>query len=258
MAPCVLVPFARPNQGRPQPRVQLPASPVQVEAADALEEWQRSAVITPNRPMTAAELAAAGLTGPGIDDDRVDQGRILFETSGCANCHGGLQWTRKTKDFVSPPDPTEIATEGAAPGANASQYLYRFLTDVGTFELNVAGPGNTLPGYPAIGGVEKDANGLDALGFDYDGDGKGNGYNTPSLLGSHAVPPYFHNGACETFLCVLTVVPHRRAGLAEGQADPLDSRDARSQLALYLASIDLTTQPPGGDEPSLPPMAVSP
>jgi len=242
-APCVLVPFAIPNENRPQLRVQLPGSSTLVKATDALKEWQRSAVSTPNRPMTDLELAFAGLGGPGTHVYGVTRGRELFEAAGCATCHGGAQWTTKIKDFVSPPAPGEIATEAAAPGANATQYLYRFLTDVGTFELNVPGSVNTLPGFPAIGGVETDSNGLRALGYDYDGDGKGNGYNTPSLLGSFSVPPYFHNGACETFQCVLVDEKHRRAGQRAGQRDPLDAGEARDALAQYLESIDLGTQP---------------
>ncbi|WP_394847165.1 beta-propeller fold lactonase family protein [Pendulispora brunnea] len=243
MAPCVLVPFAAANENRPQLRVQLPGSSTLVKATDALREWQRSAVVTPNRAMTTSELSAAGLTGAGDDADRADRGRELFERAGCATCHGGGQWTMKQKDFVSPPAPGEIATEAAAPGANAMQYMHRFLTDVGTFDLNVPGSDNPLPGYPAIGGIERDTNGLKALGFDYDGDGKGNGYNTPSLLGSYSVPPYFHNGACETFQCVLTHVKHRRAGQQPGRPDPLDSDGARASLALYLESIDVRTRP---------------
>jgi YVTN family beta-propeller protein len=246
-APCVLVPFAVPNENRPQLRVQLPGSSVQIGATDALKEWQRNAIATPNRPLNNWELALAGLSGTGGDVYRMVRGRELFEGAGCPTCHGGAQWTTKIKDFVSPPAAAEIATE-MAPGANATQYLFRFLTDVGTFDLNVAGATNLLPGYPPIGGVETDTNGLSALGFDYDGDGKGNGYNTPSLLGGFAAPPYFHNGACETFQCVLANTRHRRAGQRPGEADPLDDERAREMLALYLESIDLRTAPLRGDE----------
>ena len=246
-APCVLVPFAVPNENRPQLHVQLPGSTVQVGATDALREWQRSAVSTPNRPLTDLELAVAGVSGAGADVYRTTRGRFLFEAAGCPKCHAGAEWTTKIKDFVSPPAASEIATE-AAPGANATQYLHRFLTEVGTFALSVPGSSNSILGYPAIGGVEKDTNELNALGFDYDGDGKGSGYNTPSLLGGFAVPPYFHNGACETFECVLSVVAHRRAGLPAGRPDPLNERAARDELALYLESIDLRTSPQGSDE----------
>jgi YVTN family beta-propeller protein len=242
LAPCVLVPFAVPNENRPQLDVQLPGSTVLVGATDALKEWQRRAVPTPNRPLTNLELVLSGLDGFGPDAQALVRGRNLFEAAGCPLCHGGAQWTTKIKDFVSPPDPAEIATESAA-GANPSQYLHRFLTEVGTFELNVAGGANLLPGFPAIGGVEKDANERNALGFDYDGDGKGNGYNTPSLLGGFASPPYFHNGACESYDCVLANVAHRRAGLSKGDRDPLVGAGERRALATYLEAIDLRTRP---------------
>lgn len=45
-----------------------------------------------------------------------------------------------------------------------------------------------------------------ALGRDYNGDGDGDGYNIPSLLGIENVPLYYHNGACETLDCVLSNV----------------------------------------------------
>lgn len=241
-APCVLVPFAMPNEHRPQLRVQLPGSEHQVPATDALKEWQRRAVRTPNRPLTNLELALSGAGGGGIDAYRYVRGRELFEESGCPSCHGGSQWTTKIKDFVSPPAPEEIATE-TAPGANTTQYLHRFLTDVGTFALNVADRGNGVAGYPAIGGVEKDTNERDALGFDYDGDGRGSGYNTPSLLGGFASPPYFHNGACESFECVLGSVSHRRAGLGQSESDPLEDPAARRALSVYLEAIDRSTPP---------------
>lgn len=242
LAPCVLVPFAVPNENRPQLDVQLPGSSVLVGATDALKEWQRRAVPTPNRPLTNLELVVSGLDGFGPDAYALVRGRELFEAAGCPVCHGGAQWTTKIKDFVSPPNPSEIATESAS-GANPGQYLHRFLTEVGTFDLNVPGGANVLPGFPAIGGVEKDANERDALGFDYDGDGKGSGYNTPSLLGGFGSPPYFHNGACETYDCVLANVVHRRAGLRRDASDPLAGAGERRALAAYLETIDLRTRP---------------
>ena len=94
-----------------------------------------------------------------------------------------------------------------------------------------------------IGGVEKDTNERNALGFDYDGDGKGSGYNAPSLLGGFGSPPYFHNGACETYACVLSGVTHRRAGLPANAQDPLEDPRARRRLAAYLEAIDEQTRP---------------
>lgn len=242
-APCVMNPFAKPNTNRPQPEVQLPGSDVKVRAHDALIDWQRYSVRTPNRPMTKRELKRAGASPVGgLSDRDIKKGRKLFAQANCQSCHGGGQWTKSRKDFVSPPDPAEISTEIGVPGANPAQVLHRFLNDIGSYNLNVASSGNEIPGYPQIGGIEKDTNGLDALGFDYNGDGKGSGFNTPSLLGAYNIQPFYHNGACETLDCVLADVNHRRAGLAPGQADPIDTPKKLKQLERYLESIDESSE----------------
>ena len=243
-APCVLNQFAKPNGNRPQPQVQLPGSSVRVNAHDALIDWQRMAIRTPNRPMTREELREAGgdVTG-GVEDDDIKEGMELFASANCQSCHGGGKWTKSKKDFVSPPNPDEIASEAGAPNANQFQFLPRFLTDIGSYNLNVAGSGNAVAGYPQVGGAEKDSNNFDALGFDHNGDGKGSGFNTPSLLGTYNVPPYYHNGACETLDCVLADVDHRRAGLQDGQTDPLATAEARAKVVSYVESIDESTAP---------------
>lgn len=239
LAACVMTPFTRANQNRPQMRVQLPGSSVVIGAADALREWQRSGIVTPNRPLSAAELRAAGLApSGGLDDQLLARGEQLFVAAGCPSCHGGGQWTKSQKDFVSPPAPGEVASEVGVPTANQAPYLHRFLTDIGSFGLNVPGSARQLPGQAAIGGIEKDTNELDAMGRDYNGDGRGNGFNTPSLLGTYSVQPYYHNGACETLRCVLNDVRHRRAGLARDAADVLSNERDRVALAAYLESID--------------------
>jgi cytochrome c peroxidase len=81
------------------------------------------------------------------------------------------------------------------------------------------------------------------LGFDFNGDGKGNGFNVPSLLGLKLLPPYYHNGACETLDCVVADVNHRNAGLQPGQEDPLTSPEAQKQLVRFLEVIDAKTVP---------------
>ena len=81
----------------------------------------------------------------------------------------------------------------------------------------------------------------DALGRDYNGDGKGNGYNVPSLLGINAVPPYYHNGACETLACVVGNPKHRTAN---GRLpDRLGSARARAQLVAWLQTVTARTAP---------------
>ncbi len=95
------------------------------------------------------------------------------------------------------------------------------LRDIGSFNLGVSGQGNSVgnnvgaeekaaPGLTLVAGVLASQAPQDALGRDYNGDGKGNGFNVPSLLGIHALPPYLHNGACETLACVVSRVDRRR------------------------------------------------
>ena len=59
--------------------------------------------------------------------------------------------------------------------------------------------------------------------MDYNGDGRGIGYNVPSLLGIDASPPYYHNGACESLACVVGNVKHRTAN--GKQPDKLAERE---------------------------------
>ena len=192
-------------------------------------------------------------------------GRNLFAKADCASCHGGNQWTSSIKDFASPPAPTDIFCEtstgaGTPPGCQKAavtgnpvnaQYLDRFLRDINSFGLNVAGSGNSIPGQPAIGAVEKATrvvvNGVlqaapqDALGKDYNNDGHGNGFSPPSLLGIYALPPYYHNGACETLACVLADVNHRTVDgtLPDVLANPND----QAKVVKFLEEIDNNTNP---------------
>jgi len=80
----------------------------------------------------------------------------------------------------------------------------------------------------------------DALGFDYNQDGKGNGFSPPSLLGIFAFPPYYHNGACETLACVLADENHRTAG---NQTDVLADAKDQAKVVTFLESLDAATKP---------------
>ena len=91
----------------------------------------------------------------------------------------------------------------------AIQYLNAFLEDVGSFNLGVPGGGNNIGNN--VGAAEKAAAALvagtsqppkDALGKDYNNDGRGVGYNVQSLLGVSLAQPFMHNGACETIACI--------------------------------------------------------
>jgi YVTN family beta-propeller protein len=247
IAPCVINAFGKANAGRPQITVTLPGSTVAIPALTALREWVRAAVRTPNGPVSSANVRG----GPVRAD--VAAGRQLFQQAGCASCHGGGDWTISRKDFTSPPAAAEIATETVPPplpGHNPvpTQYLSRFLRDVGSFNRGVPGSGNDFGAN--VGATEKASANLvagvaapaqDGLGIDHNGDGKGAGFNVPSLLGINALAPYFHNGACETLACVVDDPKHRTANGA--LPDVLTTPQQRSLVVLFLRSISAFTPP---------------
>ncbi len=246
VAPSVVNAFAKPNANRPQVTVTLPGSTNKVPALTALREWVRNAVRTPHAPL-------AGFGGYNAALSDLAQGRNLFLQAGCAKCHGGLNWTISVKDFTSPPATNEffITERSGAFAGNpvGAQYLNRFLRDVGSFNLGVPGQGNLL-GYNNIGADEKAAPtvvtntlvlGQDALGRDYNGDGRGIGFNVPSLLGLNNLPPYMHNGAAESLAAVVGDAHHRtdNGRMPDVLANPAD----QALVVKFLESIDLTTMP---------------
>src|SRR5262249_19779429 len=116
------------------------------------------------------------------------------------------------------------------------------------FNLGVPGQGNLLGNN--IGADEKAAaavaNGTlqaaqDALGIDYNSDGKGIGFNVPSLLGLHGLPPYMHNGAAESLAGVVADVKHRtdNGRLSDYLSYPPD----QAYVVKSLESIDVNTVP---------------
>jgi DNA-binding beta-propeller fold protein YncE len=237
--PCTINAFAMPNANRPQLTVTLPGSTTHVPALTALKEWVRRAIRTPKGPMVSS-----------LPD--IVAGRKLFIEAGCGNCHGGGKWTISTKDFTSPPAATEIFTERDpmpfvdAPVAN--QYLNRFLRDIDSFNIGVAGQSRPIDGNigaPEIATAQVIAGAFvklpGALGRDYNADGKGNGFNVPSLLGIFNLPPYYHNGACETLACVVSDVQHRTAKgtLPDRLADPAD----QALVVKFVETIDNDTEP---------------
>jgi hypothetical protein len=205
----------------------------------------RLAVRTPNGPLDRNDVEG------GVNPNVIDRGRELFADAGCQECHGGTHWTTSLKDFDSPPDDDEVFTEtdpngpGDRPNPIGTQYLDRFLEDIGSFNIGVRGEGNRLGrniGAAEFANAAPNAQGElalpDALGFDHDEDGAGDGYNVPSLLGIYALPPFLHNGACETIFCVLSDIEHRTAG---NPSDVLNTRLKRNRVAKFVESIDLET-----------------
>jgi YVTN family beta-propeller protein len=249
--PCVIAAFIPPNAGRRQLTVTLPgAGHGPIPALTALREWVRFAVRTPRGPFTRQQIQG------GVSPDVVAAGRALFKLQGCNTCHSGGKWTISTKDFVSPPPAGDIFTERTGMFSDQpvpNQFLARFLVDIGSFNLGVAGavPPNPINGNigapefataQVIAGMFVPLPG--ALGFDYNNDGKGNGFNVSSLLGIHNVQPYYHNGACETLACVVSDVNHRTA--LGKLPDFLRSPVLQALVVKFVESIDADTEPFGG------------
>jgi YVTN family beta-propeller protein len=235
-APGVVNNFAKPNAGRPQLTVTLPGSSVAVPALDALREWVRFGVRTPNGALTTAELTAGGNpdTTGGLNAATVAQGRALFFQAGCQTCHGGGKWSNSNVDFIPPPPAARIAQEAPATSTTivSISYINDALRDIQSFGLGVAGGTNPIGNN--IGGIEKSTDNRDALGKDHNGDGKGNGFNPSSLLGIWSLQPYYHNGACETLACVLSDSHHRISSLSGAQ---------QAQVVEFLKSLDADTDP---------------
>jgi YVTN family beta-propeller protein len=244
IAPNGLNAFALPNANRDQVTVTLPGSANRVPALTAMREWVRFAVRTPNAPLSSVPNGATA--------SEISQGRSLFLNSGCASCHGGLNWTVSMKDFTSPPAASEIFTERTpAPiGSNpvGAQYLDRFLRDIGSFNLGVPGEFNDLGNN--VGAAEVAAQAVaggslqpaqDGLGHDYNVDGRGFGFNVPSLLGIHSVPPFMHNGAAESLAVVLSDTDHRTANgrFPDVLSNPVD----QALVVKFLESIDTQAVP---------------
>jgi YVTN family beta-propeller protein len=243
-APSPVNAFAVPNSGRAQVTVTLPGSADKIPALTALREWVRNSVRTPNAPLAGFN------NGPSAGN--IAKGRLNFIRAGCAQCHGGLNWTTSLKDFSSPPATNDFfVTERSGTFANnpvSAQYLQPFLRDIGSFNLGVAGQGNLLGNN--IGADEKAAATVagsvlqppqDALGRDYNSDNRGIGFNVPSLRGLLAAPPYMHNGAAESIAQVLADVRHRTANGT--LPDVLTDSVERSRVVDFVESIDDTTVP---------------
>src|SRR5205814_720019 len=123
-----------------------------------------------------------------------------------------------------------------------------YLWDFAAFNHGVPRQGN--PRGNNIGADDKAApavaNGIqspaqDALGRDYNSDGRGIGFNVPSLLGLNNLPPYLHNGAAESLTSVVADVNHRtdHGRLPDQLANPAD----QALVVKFLKSIDLNTVP---------------
>ena len=152
----------------------------------------------------------------------VREGRKLFETAGCQNCHGGANWTTSILDFTPPPVATDVV----------DAQLVRFLCRVGTFDANLFNDGvsNEIRANALVAGAGANVQARGALGI-----------NVPSLISVFASAPYLHSGAAPTLLSVLDNVTHRSAG--SGGVDTLTNANDRRQVTRFVASIDRGTEP---------------
>lgn len=244
VAPPAVNAFARANANRAQVTVTLPGSAVKIPALTALREWVRFAVRTPNGPLPGFP------GGPSALD--LSEGRKHFLNAGCAQCHQGGNWTISLKDFTSPPATNEFfITERSAPFTGnpiGAQYLNRFLRDVGSFNIGVTGAGNDLGNN--VGGAEFAAAAVvagvlqpapEALGRDYNNDGRGVGFNVPSLQGIYNLPPFLHNGAAESIAAVVGDAKHRTDN---GRIpDVVTNATHLAQLVKFVESIAFDTVP---------------
>jgi YVTN family beta-propeller protein len=249
LAPCILnaIPV-KANADRPQLTVTLPGSNTAVPSQTAMREWVRNAVRTPDGPFTNAVLGASRLNA-----GQVRAGEALFTQAGCAACHGTSLFSNSIKDYVSPPAAADIGNERTGMFAGnpvAAPYVFKFITNIGSFNLGVPGQGNplgnnigatelTTPGFSAV--TQQTTPPFDGLGRDYNNDGRGNGFTIPSMLGIDASPPFYHNGACETLDCVLSNVQHRTSTPTGGPAsrpDALTNAQDRARVIAFLRSLD--------------------
>jgi hypothetical protein len=173
---------------------------------DSIAAYIAFAVRAPISPMRPVNV------GGGQADPEVAQGRVLFASANCQQCHGGPNWTRSRVDFTPPPTtPPVTITNGQ---------IVAFLTPVGTFD------NNAFNEVRPVGTTIVEANG--ALGF-----------NIPSLVSVFAGAPYFHNGSAKTLDDALNNVTHRSAGT--GGVDTLSSMSDRARVVKFLKSIDALT-----------------
>jgi YVTN family beta-propeller protein len=171
---------------------------------DAIAAYVTQGIRAPISPIRPVNV------GGGQPDPEIAQGRTLFSSANCQQCHGGPNWTRSRIDFTPPPL-NETITVGQ---------LVKFLKPVGTFD---AAAFNEVRG---VGTTIVTANGV--LGF-----------NIPSLITVSAGAPYFHSGGAPTLDDVLANVTHRSAGT--GGVDTLTSAADRAKLVKFLKVIDAKT-----------------
>lgn len=191
--------------------------------------------------------------GASVTEGDPVAGRSVFETAGCANCHGGTLWT--------------LSERYAEPVFNGDMRLVTFASQ----------------GISSLGAVRADQTVLDDLGFStpllnndtngapqrhlcavrnvgtfaIDGptghgadelrqDGKAaqgvDGFNVPSLLGVGLGAPYLHNGAATSLEELFDPKGEFKGHLTAGNQVFVPSETEVRDLVAFLKTIDDTTQ----------------
>ncbi|HJQ84518.1 MAG TPA: YncE family protein [Candidatus Binatia bacterium] len=200
------------------------------------------------------------------DAASVANGRALFQTGGCQQCHGGPGWTLSRRFFTpsSATNATLASTAFTAPGVWVATWSYGPRNQISVQPIIPADPtgpaeGSTIaPAQVAcvlrnVGtfGVPGDTTATDALEKKADttrAQGRG-GYNVPSLYGLALGRPYFHHGQAETLGALFTSSAydfHTNAGNANFSLTL--GADEVTDLTNFLLSID-------ADEPEIAPPA---
>jgi hypothetical protein len=213
-----------------------------VVIASVLEDWD---FIT-----KWIETVEAPAAPRNLDQTDVDDGRVLFQTAGCAGCHGGPNWTISERFYVPdqtvsgiggtldtqtydlgtlPPQLNPHAAAGPAPLREGGE-IKCVLRDVGTYPA--AGTDGIAPNGVVVSERRQDMV-TPAAGV--------NGFNPPSLLGVGAGAPYFHGGNARTLEEVFdpAFTPHTRALSAIFSPNAQQVR----KLVAFMSSIDDDTPP---------------
>ncbi len=205
----------------------------------------------------------------------VQNGRALFASHNCANCHGGAKWTISRRDIP--------LAQGAATGSTTcaletnstwskksvpaaqNKDTFQLQTEKTTTSCNsdtdcaaiagakcVVGKCSLLPArltcslrevgsYGATGGANEIRSDTDAVnGTPLKAQGI-NGFNPPSLLSLPSTAPYMHGGAAQTLGDLLTSAEFT-AHTTAGDTNFVPTSTEAQDLASFLLSIDQTTE----------------
>jgi mono/diheme cytochrome c family protein len=213
----------------------------------AVDDWHTITSWVQHVPSTPAPTR--------LDPAAVAKGRVVFESAGCARCHGGPKWT-----ISRVPYQPSVAVNGSQVGASGDPAMPSGLrlqarqrqgaNNHDTLEVDV----ERVPqpdGTVKVRGGERLTCVLRDVGTFVEADPRERtktgavcagalGYNPPSLLGLFTSAPYFHSGQALTLTDVFA--PRFQAHTQAGNPlqPPLDSTQVEALVA-FLSSIDQRT-----------------